>query len=334
MSLQNLSPLLPKKLSISLAILAFAFAPAARAQSAGKIVSQYLHAMGGAGALEKVRSASFTGTLRDSASGLSGSYSLILKSPDKFYSEILLGPDHSIEAFNGKSAWTQDASSAPRTLTGAGPAIAAASALFWNGRLARAKNDKIEIRMIGVEIVGSHEAYRLALSFPAGVTRDVFFDARSHLLVREVLNGDAQMAPPSGDSPVVEYDYSDYRDVEGIPAPHTVDIHRGNRLFRVTRMRVEFNSPAADSIFDFPSLSGRPLPDISTLLRDVVKNQDAIENIQKQYTCRVTEMEEKTGSQGIITSTTVREYDAFYVAGEEVRHLVSKNGQPLTGDGK
>ena len=38
----------------------------------------------------------------------SGTYSLITKAPDKFYSEIIIEPYRLIEAYNGKSAWGQD----------------------------------------------------------------------------------------------------------------------------------------------------------------------------------------------------------------------------------
>ena len=320
--------------ALTLAFFTLCTASTSPAQSADKIVNEYLHAMGGSRALEKIQSATFVGTVRQTLDIPSGSYSLILKSPNSYYSEILLGADHFTEGFNGKSAWDQDASSPPHTLTGMGPAIAAASALFWNSRLARAKKDKIGIRFIAVETIHGREAYHLALSFPAGVTRDVFFDVQSHLLVREILNA-VTPTVPSPDAPsITEYDYSDYQPVDGVPAPYAVDIHRGDRVLHVSITRVEFNSPVADSTFAFPSLAGRPLPDIPSLLRDVVKNQDIVENIQKQYTCRVTETEEKIDSQGTITSTTVSDYDVFYVAGEEVRHLVAKNGQPLTGEEK
>jgi len=80
------------------------------AQSAQKIVDEYVHAEGGAKALTRIQTASITGNLVDDSTGQSGTYSLITKAPDKFYSEIIIGPSRLIEAYNGKSAWGQDAS--------------------------------------------------------------------------------------------------------------------------------------------------------------------------------------------------------------------------------
>ena len=80
------------------------------AQSAQKIVDEYVRAEGGAKALARIQTAGITGSLTDDTTGQSGTYSLITKAPNKFYSEIIVGPRRMIEAYNGKSAWGQDTS--------------------------------------------------------------------------------------------------------------------------------------------------------------------------------------------------------------------------------
>jgi hypothetical protein len=60
----------------------------------------------------------------------------------------------------------------------------------------------------------------------------------------------------------------------------------------------------------------------------------AVENILKQYTCHLSEEEEKTDSSGQVTSRSVKEYDMFYIGADEVRHLLAKDGKPLEGDEK
>jgi hypothetical protein len=76
----------------------------------------------------------------------------------------------------------------------------------------------------------------------------------------------------------------------------------------------------------------RPLPDIPSLLRDVAKNQNAIEEIRRLYTCHLLEEEDKTDPDGRITSRSAKEYDVFYIGDEEVRRLLSKDGKPLDPD--
>lgn len=100
-------------------VLFFAVVSACSAQTPQKIVDDYLRAEGGPKALAKVQSVTITGNLRDASAGKSGSYSLITKAPNKFYSEILIEPQHTILASNGMSAWSQEAGGAPHTFAGA-----------------------------------------------------------------------------------------------------------------------------------------------------------------------------------------------------------------------
>jgi len=76
----------------------------------------------------------------------------------------------------------------------------------------------------------------------------------------------------------------------------------------------------------------RPLPDIPSLLRDVAKNQNAIEEIRKLYTCHLWEEEDKTDSDGRVTSRSAKDYDVFYIGDEEVRRLLGKDGKPLDAE--
>jgi hypothetical protein len=76
-------------------------------------------------------------------------------------------------------------------------------------------------------------------------------------------------------------------------------------------------------------LDDRPLPDIPTLLRDIAKNQNALEEIRKLYTAHLNEEEDKTDSDGQVKSRSVKDYDVFYIGEEEVRHLLAKDGKPL-----
>ena len=78
----------------------------------------------------------------------------------------------------------------------------------------------------------------------------------------------------------------------------------------------------------------RPLPDIPTLLRDVNKNQNAVEEIRKLYTCHLAEEEDKVDSNGAVKSRVVKDYDVFYVGDDQVRHLLAKDGKPLEGGDK
>jgi hypothetical protein len=92
--------------------------------------------------------------------------------------------------------------------------------------------------------------------------------------------------------------------------------------------------PQANDSTVQPSQDTRPLPDIPTLLLDIRKNQGAIEDLRKLYTCHLSEEEDKTDSDGNVKSRTLKDYDVFYIGDEEVLHLLAKDGKPLEGDEK
>lgn len=87
--------------------------------------------------------------------------------------------------------------------------------------------------------------------------------------------------------------------------------------------------PQTEEATAHPEPDPRPLPDIPKLLRDVNKNQRALEEIRKLYTCHLSEKEDKLDSNGQVKSTSIRDYDVFYVGDEQVRHLLAKDGKPL-----
>jgi hypothetical protein len=91
------------------------------------------------------------------------------------------------------------------------------------------------------------------------------------------------------------------------------------------------HSPVATAV---PAVDARPLPDIPTLLRDVGKNQRALEELRKLYTSHLSEEEDKINSDGEVKSRTVKDYDVFYIGDEEVRHLLATDGKPLDGGEK
>jgi hypothetical protein len=332
-------------------------------QTPQKIVAEYIRAEGGARALARVQSLTIEGNLRVSSLGdssrqsdsqadadavsSSGSYSLITKAPNKLYSEIVVEPQHIVAAYNGKSAWGQDGSGAPRTFTGREAVEWESTARYLNDRLLNAKKDKIAMRLAGMDSVNGHRAYHLVFTFAPGVTRDVFFDSQTLLILREIVNAPTQSGATTAAGstaraahatasvqPIEQFDYEDYQPVHGIPEPRKIELRRGGRDYLVAVTHIEINSPVKDAIFDFPRADSRPLPDIAQLLRDIQKNQKAVEEIVKQYTCHLSEEEEKTGSNGEVTSHSVKDYDIFYVGDDEIRHLLAKDAKPLEGDEK
>jgi hypothetical protein len=83
-----------------------------------------------------------------------------------------------------------------------------------------------------------------------------------------------------------------------------------------------------------PPEDTRPLPDIPTLLRDIVKNQQTLEDLRRQYTCHLSEEQDKVDSDGNVKSRETKDYDVFYIGDEQALHLLAKDSKPLTGSEK
>lgn len=292
-----------------------------------KILEDYQRAAGGGKALQQVQSEMLAGSLTEESTGKTGSFSRILKSPNLFYSEIIVldpdaAPDRRIEAYNGKSAWGEDLKDGIRTLTGAGAKEAEASAQYWNSRLIDLKKAKLNAQLLGTEAVRGRAAYHVQVTLGPGVTREVFFDTQTHLIVRETGAG-------------AQFDYDDYRAVSGIQTPYRIELHEGSHDYTIAVTRAEFNSSIDGSVFDFPKSAGIPLPDMKTLFLDLIRNQQAIEEVRHQYTCHVIADEKEVDSKGQIKSAKTEESEVFPAAGgRQVRHLLAVNGKPLEGNEK
>src|SRR5215469_8726696 len=102
----------------------------------------------------------------------------------------------------------------------------------------------------------------------------------------------------------------------------------GARIARSSPRQTEVSSAERSQ------LDQRPLQDVPSLFRDIVKNQKAVEELRKLYTAHLSEEQDKTDSAGNVKSRSSNDYDVFYIGDEEVRHLLAKDGKPLNGDAK
>jgi len=306
----------------TVAVLLLSASSLATAQSADKIIDQYLRAAGGLKVLRGITTVRIEGSASNPATGESGSYTLITKAPGRLYSEIVLSGTHTIEAYNGKSAWRQS-SDGLETLTGGESACLEARARYSAATLANYKKEKIRVALLGDATVRQRPVDHLQITTAAGLRQDLFIDKQSHL--------PAEGTAPSSDSSDNEILYGDYRSVEGAMEPYQMEIHHGRNTLIVSVTRVTIDSTVDDAIFDFPKRSTRALPDIPQLLQDLDRNQKQVDSLVDQYACRQTEETDEVEGKGH-TKKTVNEYDIFYLRGEEVRRLVRKNGKDLTAD--
>jgi len=290
-----------------------------RAQDAAKIVEQYIKAEGGAKTLSKVNTLMLEGTFAGGANEKAGTYTLITKQQNRYYSEIVDGDRISIEAYNGKSAWHQKAGELG-TLVGPEGAQLDAAGQYYNSRLVSAKKNELGLAFIGHAQVRGKDAIQIEATPSAGVKREIFFDPQTHLIVKEA-------ATIGGIDEQILYD--DYRTHGGVKVPFKIELHRGNDVYDIAVTRAVVNGTVGERVFDFPKKSQVQLPDLKALFKEIDDNQKAIDKIKENYTGTRAEEETEYDKTGKVTKREANEYTFFYLGGDEISTLISKDGKPL-----
>ncbi|HXN26185.1 MAG TPA: hypothetical protein VN902_03630 [Candidatus Acidoferrales bacterium] len=306
-----------------LVLLFLCFAVPLEAQDASKILDQYVKASGGAHALAKIQTLTLEGTVAAQNGGKPGAYTFAVKMPNRYYSELVIGDQTLIEAFNGKSAWHQNAGAEISTLVGPEGVQLEAAARYYNSHLLNPKKNKLVITYVGTAPVRGKDASQLQISTPSGVQWQVFFDVQSHLIVKE-------SAQVGGVNQEILYD--GYRAENGVQLPHKIELHRGAEIYSIAVTRAAVNEPVGERVFDFPRKSQVQLPDLKALFRQIDANQQALDKIKENYAGNKVEEETEYEGNGKPKKPQVRESTFFYLDGTEVSTLVKIDGQPLSAE--
>ena len=296
-------------------------ASSAFAQDADKIIEASIKASGGSGKLRKVLSFSIEGTATRESDSKSGAFTLKLKSPNRYYSEISFGGQPQIIAYNGKSAWRDDSQGQIATLLGPEALQVEALALISNSHLLDRKKTKLFATASGSAQINGRDASIIEIASPSGAKRTLFFDSQTHLLVK-----DAGELAGSNEETL----YEDYRLEDGIPVAHKLKIHHGSETYDVVVSSVAINQAVGERTFDFPQKSQVKLPDLKKLFEEIDANQKTLDKLRENYSGRRSEEETEIDKNGKVTHREVSDYTFFYLNGQEVSTLVAKDGKPLS----
>lgn len=302
---------------LSLAVL---FTLTAAAQSPSKVLKQAEKALGGQKALLAVRTVKSSGTIRRVSDGVSGKYLFQTSQPN------LLNIAYDLDGFeveygsNGRSGWTRNSRDGLQTLTGEASIEFQAMAAFRSGLWLNAKKEKAKLVSGGSANVNGKPANVVTMITAKGIPIKMFFDAATGLPVREEM-------PDAGQTRVT--DYSDYRSVSGTMQPFAIRFTSGGESFDVAVSDVAVNRPAERADFDFPVISGEPLPDIKALLEELRANEDRVEELLDSYSYTQKSIKRELGKDGILREIGSETYQLSFYKGNRIRRLVEKNGRPL-----
>jgi len=294
----------------------------APAQDPGKIVDQYVKAAGGSKALGKIRTLTLEGVFTN-GEGKAGTYTFDTKLPNRYYSELLVGDKNLIEAYNGKSAWHQNAAGELGTLVGPEGMQLEAAAQYYNTHLVNPKKSKMAVTFVGHAQVRGKDALQLEVSAVTGMKRQVFFDPQTHLIAKEAATvGEVEE----------EILFDDYRTVDGVKLPYKIELHRGSEKYDISVTRAVVNGTVGERVFDFPKKSQVQLPDLKALFKEIDENQKVTDKIRENYAGSQSEEETELEGDGRVKKRELHEYTFFYLNGHVVTTLVKKDGKELSAE--
>src|SRR5262249_20864005 len=183
------------------------------------------------------------------------------------------------------------------------------------------KKEKSKIIDAGKETVGGKPARAVMLTTRENVKIRLWFDTASGLPVRE--------EAPAGNG-VTTFEYSDYSAVDGVLEPFTIKLNSSGEQYNITLSEVTHNRPLDRARFDFPKISAEPLPDVSTLIKEVSAHQEEIERIQERYACAAVVTLRETDKSGGWRDKETKTYDVSFYRGRQIMRLAAKNDQPLS----
>ncbi|MHC5035212.1 MAG: glycoside hydrolase family 2 TIM barrel-domain containing protein, partial [Planctomycetota bacterium] len=223
-----------------------------------EVIDAYFEAIGGRDAIRKLENRVTKGSLRlwEDASG--GSFEIYQEPPGNSYMKVQFGERRAREVWtSGDVAWAKRGRRGIRVLGGSQKAVALRGAsldplLDWEDHFEKAET-------AGVESVGDAICHKVVLTPAQGRPMTCWFDRDSRLLVQTKQLDEASFSTQTRQ-------YSDYRDVDGVLVPHTLEDTQWGLVQRVES--VEHDAELPEGIFDVPDEVVRALAELEEAERE------------------------------------------------------------------
>ena len=164
-------------------------------------------------------------------------------------------------------------------------------------------------------------AIALVATTADGVTRTLFFDADTRLLVKHEQTGDA--VPEEGF-------FDDYRRVNGVMEPHRIEWRRGARTLVLDVDRLTHNPPSDARLFDVPATGTDLSPDAGALLSAAQRGEASAGDARAPYVYIQTVTSRDFDQQGGVTRTSRCVFDTFHLGGQRIVRAITRGGEPLS----
>ena len=209
---------------------------------AEELLDKYLHAIGGATALQKVTSRVQKGTL--TFAGQQSPIDVFSKAPDKRLSVMHTPKGDSVTAFDGHQGWLNQPGRL-HIMSAAENDAARIDADFYLSVHLKTMFQKL--RVDAGEKIDSHDTYLVVGRTEGQPPLRLYFDKESGILLRLIRYAET----PLGLNPT-QIDYADYRDSGGVRVPFRWTLARPGTQFTIQVDQVQQNVPIDDAKFVAP----------------------------------------------------------------------------------
>ena len=201
--------------------------------SAPEVLTNYLRAIGGTSAWNKLKSQIGTGTYHNDQFGSdSCALEVYKKAPNKWQFTIR-APDGSVlqQGFNGTVGWDPSGQLADAQVAIMGRLLGLESGVNLPRLLPKMK-------LVGTSKAGTNEAFVIEAPIIEGNLEKLYFDAKTGLLLREELGGGS-------------LNYEDYRELDGVKVPFILR-QEGSPNWTAKFKDIKHNVLIEDSKFERP----------------------------------------------------------------------------------
>jgi hypothetical protein len=222
------------------------------------VLGNYYEAIGGLDAWKSVQSMKMTGT-RSMGRGGDSPFTQIVKRPGKVRMEFTIQGMTAVRAYDGETAWM----SMPFRGTGEPQVMERAGTLpedaDIDGPLIGYEESGHQLELIGLEETEGTPAYKLKLTTSDGRETSYYLDAEYFvpIMITRTMSGMGGGGRGGGGRPSeVQIIISDYKEVDGLMIPHSIQTRRvGSERppQSVSIETIELNVEVDDSVFALPA---------------------------------------------------------------------------------
>jgi len=239
-----------KRVALCVAVAAVLALPAA-AQTVDEIIAKSIAARGGEAKLRAVKSIRLTGHI-EVGPGMVAPMTLVIKRPAMVRMEFTIQGMTGIQAYDGKEGWDVMPFQGKKDAEpmAADDVKEMEDQADLDGPLMDYKAKGNTVEYLGKEKVEGSDAYKLKVTKKNGIVETSFIDADSGLEVKTITK-----AKIRGNEAEIETAYSDFRDVEGLIIPFSLE--QGSvgspQKQKITLDKVEINPDLSDVQFHMPA---------------------------------------------------------------------------------